>query len=92
VPNMAYVFASLPDDRQGVAGGVALTMRTMGIVVGVALLTRFFQANQDRGFGSALGRTFLVAAGVTGLGALVSVARLAGPGRRQAHRPDTLRG
>lgn len=76
VPNMAFVFGALPEDRQGVAGGVVLTMRTIGIVVGVAALSRYFDANLDRGFGSALGRTFLAAAAVVGLGALVSLGRL----------------
>lgn len=87
VPNMAYVFASLPADRQGVAGGVTQTMRTMGIVVGVGLLSRFFAANQDLGFGRDLGRTFLVAAVVTGVGAAVSGLRAWRPGARQAPEP-----
>lgn len=76
VPNMAYVFATLPPDRQGVAGGLVLTMRTVGIVVGVALLSRLFAAGEERGFGVSLGRTFLVAAAATGAAAVVSVVRL----------------
>jgi len=88
VPNMAYVFASLPADRQGVAGGVTQTMRTMGIVVGVGLLSRFFAANQDLGFGRDLGRTFLAAALVTGLGAAVSGLRAWRPGARRAAGPQ----
>ena len=82
VPNMAYVFASLPEDRQGVAGGVTLTMRTVGIVLGVGLLSRFFAANQDAGFGADLGRTFLAAAAVTAVGAVASCLRAGFPGRR----------
>jgi len=87
VPNMAYVFASLPADRQGVAGGVTQTMRTMGIVVGVGLLSRFFAANQGLGFGRDLGRTFLVAGAVTGAGAAFSSLRALFPGDRQVAEP-----
>jgi MFS family permease len=75
VPNMAYVFSSLPGDRQGVAGGLVLTLRTVGIVLGVALLSRWFEANEARGFGEALGRTFLAAAAWTGVATLISGAR-----------------
>lgn len=88
VPNMAYVFASLPADRQGVAGGVTQTMRTMGIVVGVGLLSRFFAANQGLGFGRDLGRTFLAAAVVTGLGAVFSGLRAWLPVGRRGPEAD----
>ena len=35
VPNMATVMTALPGDRQGLAGGITLTMRTVGIVASV---------------------------------------------------------
>ncbi len=75
VPNMSYVMGSLPADRQGVAGGVTLTMRTAGIVIGVASLSAVFEAREATGFGPALSDTFLVAALATAAAAAVSIGR-----------------
>src|SRR5882724_3512889 len=38
VPNMTTVMAAFPAGRQGAAGGLAFLTRTLGVVVGVALL------------------------------------------------------
>jgi len=75
VPNMSSVMGSLPADRQGVAGGVTLTMRTAGIVIGVAALSAVFDARVADGFGLALADTFLVAALATSFAVALSIGR-----------------
>ncbi len=86
IPTDIAPAAGLDEDVIG-PGGVTQTMRTMGIVVGVGLLSRFFAANQGLGFGRDLGRTFLAAAAVTGVGAAISGLRAWGPGARRAPEP-----
>ncbi len=87
VPNMSSVMGSLPADRQGVAGGVTLTMRTAGIVIGVAGLSAVFDARLANGFGSALADTFLVAAVATAAAAALSIGRARPPSSSTAGRP-----
>ena len=74
---MAMVMSRLPDERQGVAGGLSLLTRTTGIVVGVALWSAMFDALEpSRGFVDAFQITTLAAAGVAAFGA--ALAALAG--------------
>jgi len=77
VPNMSFIMGSLPEDRQGVAGGLTLTMRTAGIVIGVAGLSAIFGARESAGFGIALADTFMAATAATAVAALVSLFRSA---------------
>lgn len=41
-PNMSFVMGAVPPDQLGVAGGVVTTMRSLGVVSGVALLTTVY--------------------------------------------------
>lgn len=72
-PNMAMVMSRLPDERQGVAGGLSLLTRTAGIVVGVAAWSAMFDALEPgRGFVDAFQITTLVAAVTAAAGAALA--------------------
>lgn len=43
-PNMSFIMGSVAPDQLGVAGGVVTTMRSLGVVTGVALLTTVYTA------------------------------------------------
>jgi len=43
-PNLSYIMGSVPRDQLGVAGGVVTTMRSLGVVTCVALLTAIYTA------------------------------------------------
>ena len=43
-PNLSYIMGSVPRDQLGVAGGVVTTMRSLGVVTSVALLTAIYTA------------------------------------------------
>ena len=43
-PNMSFIMGSVAPDQLGVAGGVVTTMRSLGVVSGVALLTTVYAA------------------------------------------------
>jgi hypothetical protein len=43
-PNISVVMGSVPRDRLGVASGMVATMRSLGVVTGVALLTSIYAA------------------------------------------------
>ncbi|MEM7095953.1 MAG: MFS transporter [Actinomycetota bacterium] len=77
VPNMHQVMGALPDERQGVAGGLSLMARTLGIVVTVAAASAVFDALEpDRGFETAFRAVFVAAAC-----SLIVAALFAAPGR-----------
>jgi len=44
VPNLSYVMGAIPQDRQGVAGGLSQMMRMVGVVAGVAGASMFYDA------------------------------------------------
>ena len=92
VPNMSFVMGAIDRDRQGVAGGLAQTMRTIGVVAGVAVWSALFTARRldhaaelgvaDDGplsFMPAFGDTFAAAAALCGLAAVASLIRRAVP-------------
>jgi MFS family permease len=89
VAYMDVVLGTIPDRHRGVAGGVAMLTRTLGIVGGATLLTLGFHAveasalanghNPADGFLTAF-RAIFCAAGV--LSALTGIAALAAGGRR----------
>lgn len=65
VPNMHVVMASLPLDRQGVAGGLSVMMRTLGVVVGVLAASALFdQVEAERGFDAGFRLIFAIATGL----------------------------
>ncbi|MDG2114346.1 MAG: MFS transporter [Actinomycetota bacterium] len=73
-PNMALVMSALPEDRQGVASGLALLTRTTGIVVGVAGTSAVFDSLEaDRGFVGAFAPTAWASTGVTGAALLLAI-------------------
>lgn len=73
VPNMHQVMAALPIDRQGVAGGLTLTMRTLGIVIGVAIASAIFDPiEQANGFGAGFRAVFVISAVVLAVATVAS--------------------
>lgn len=63
VPNMHVVMSSLPLDRQGVAGGLSLMMRTIGVVLGVLAASALFDPIEtSEGFDTAFRVVFATAA------------------------------
>ncbi|MCC7372672.1 MAG: MFS transporter [Chloroflexi bacterium] len=63
-PNLSFIMGAVPPDQLGVAGGVVTTMRSLGVVTGVALLTAIYTARSAElgAPGGGLGGTFSVAA------------------------------
>jgi len=62
-PNMHVVMASLPLDRQGVAGGLSVMMRSVGVVIGVLAASALFDPIEaSQGFGTGFGVIFAIAA------------------------------
>ncbi|MGE3270039.1 MAG: MFS transporter, partial [Chloroflexota bacterium] len=43
-PNLSFIMGSVTPDRLGVASGMVTTMRSLGVVTGVALLTSIYAA------------------------------------------------
>jgi EmrB/QacA subfamily drug resistance transporter len=43
-PNMSFIMGAVPRDQLGVASGLVTTMRSLGVVIGVALLTAIYGA------------------------------------------------
>jgi MFS family permease len=43
-PNLSFIMGSVPRDQLGVAGGMVTTMRSLGVVTSVALLTSIYAA------------------------------------------------
>lgn len=71
VPNMHEVMSALPGDRQGVAGGLSLMMRTLGIVGGVAVASAVFDPIEEAaGFDTAFAWVFAGSAVALGLAAI----------------------
>ena len=81
VPNLSYVMGAIPQDRQGVAGGLSQMMRMVGVVAGVAGASLFFDARQRHhvenadSFVAAYQDTFLLVALLCALAAGVSLLR-----------------
>lgn len=64
-PNMSFVMGAVPSNQLGVAGGVVTTMRSLGVVSGVALLTTVYAARSavhDPGSAAEATGGFVVAA------------------------------
>jgi hypothetical protein len=71
---MHEVMSALPDDRQGVGGGLSLMMRTLGIVGGVAVASAVFDPIEEAsGFDIAFGWIFAGSAVLLGLAAAATV-------------------
>ncbi len=66
VPNMNLVMRSLPRPRQGLAGGMMLTMRTVGVLLGVTVASLVFDWRQraTASFMTAFHDTLLVSTAV----------------------------
>ena len=63
VPNMTTIMAAFPSGRQGAAGGLSFLARTLGVVVGVALVGEIVAARGATvGFLGAFAESMLVAA------------------------------
>ncbi len=78
VPNMTLVLAAFPPGQQGAAGGLTFLARTLGVVVGVAILAEIFAARRAVvGFQPAYGEAFLVATLAVAAAAIAALA----PGR-----------
>lgn len=91
VPNMAVVMAGVGNDKQGVAGGLSLMNRTIGIVAGVAAASALAdRLEPTRGFLGAFEFVFSTAGGVLLAAGLVAVV-LAAPVFR-ATSTSSLRG
>jgi nitrate/nitrite transporter NarK len=43
-PNLSFIMGAVPRDQLGVAGGMVTTMRSLGVVTSVALLTAIYTA------------------------------------------------
>lgn len=82
-PNSSALMGSVPRERQGIAGGVLGTARNFGMVLGVGLAGAIYSTLVARGSGVivAVEKSFLAAAGVALLGALLSAARGTHPSR-----------
>ena len=76
-PNNRAMLSSAPMDRSGAAGGMLATARLTGQTIGATLTAILFRA-ASTGPVAAL----VLAAGFAGVGALVSVSRLAGGGKQ----------
>jgi len=76
VPNMHVVMSSLPLDRQGLAGGLSLMMRTIGVVAGVIAASALFDSIEaSEGFDPALRAVFIAATTLAVVGAGVSYSK-----------------
>jgi MFS family permease len=74
VPNMARIMAAFPAGQQGAAGGVAFLARTLGVAVGVLVLSAVFGARRAAvGFDAAFADAFLVAGLAVGLAAVAVI-------------------
>ena len=63
----------LPDHKQGVAGGLSLMTRTLGIVAGVAIASVMFDAiKPERGIAAAFSTVFVASALTLFVAALVA--------------------
>ncbi|HZD58487.1 MAG TPA: MFS transporter [Anaerolineales bacterium] len=82
-PNNSALMGSAPRQRQGIAAGVLATARSVGMVLGIGLAGAIFttvlsqsqSAAGGAGLYAATHTSFLVAAGVAGLGVLTSSVR-----------------
>jgi MFS family permease len=77
VAYMDIVMQTLPRRHRGVAGGIAMLSRSLGVVIGATLLTLVFSATESlisRGdFVSAFKVTFWLAGAVSGLAGLLAL-------------------
>ena len=83
VAYMDVVMATLAPQHRGVAGSLTMLTRTLGVVIGAALLTLIFHAREasalaggaspESGFISAFGGIFRLASAAAGLAAVVIV-------------------
>jgi EmrB/QacA subfamily drug resistance transporter len=80
-PNSSALMGSVPRDRQGIAGSVLATARNFGMVLGVGLAGAIYSTLMERGgdLFVAVRGSFLAAAAVALLGAVLSAARGAPP-------------
>jgi EmrB/QacA subfamily drug resistance transporter len=54
-PNLSFIMGAVPPDQLGVASGMVTTMRSLGVVTGVALLTTIYTARSATGPGGGPG-------------------------------------
>jgi len=83
VPNMNLVMRELP--RQGLAGGMMLTMRTVGVLLGVSVASLVFDWRQrvTASFMIAFRDTFLASTGICLVALLVSLIPMRSTRRRR---------
>jgi MFS family permease len=85
VPNLAQTMRSFPVSRQGAAGGLAFTSRTLGVVNGVEMAAALFGSpGAGAPFLDGFARALLGAAAVCGLAAGLAALASAAPRRRAA--------
>lgn len=76
VPNMHVVMSALPLERQGVAGGLSVMTRTLGVVFGVLVASALFDAIEtDQGFDAGFRLVFALATASALLAAALTTAR-----------------
>jgi len=81
VANMHYVMAALSPSRQGVAGGLVVLMRTVGVVVGASVMSGVYAARlsahaelgESGAVAAAFTDTFFVAAALAGVATLLAL-------------------
>jgi EmrB/QacA subfamily drug resistance transporter len=82
-PNTSGLMGAAPRDRQGIAGGILATARSVGMVLGVGLqgavfttvLARAQARSSPTALFDALSAAFLTAAGIAAIGVLTSMGR-----------------
>ncbi len=74
-PNNSILIASAPQQRSGSASGMLATARLLGQTTGAALVALLFHTTSEQGSHIAL----LLAAGLAGVGSLISFSRLSLP-------------
>jgi EmrB/QacA subfamily drug resistance transporter len=78
-PNTSALMGSAPRARQGIASGVQAAARNFGMVLGIglagAIFTTHLVQNTPDSFYTGIALGFLVAAGVAGLGVIVSATK-----------------
>jgi EmrB/QacA subfamily drug resistance transporter len=60
-PNISYIMGSVPPDQLGVASGMVTTMRSLGVVTGVALLTTVYSTRAAK-YSPTAGDEFVIPA------------------------------
>ncbi|MCC6718247.1 MAG: MFS transporter [Acetobacteraceae bacterium] len=77
-PNNRQLISAVPRERSGAGSGMISTSRLLGQTMGAAVVALVFAALQARGMATAAAASVLVGAGLVGVAAVLSLARLKG--------------